>query len=240
MEFRKDPKWFAKTIDDRINWVPYELRRLLEKMLRINPKSRYNSIADVRSELAQIRDMHTAYQFAVKKTESFGPGDYRQKHLRDTEIKLKQLEPNASYAELIAARMHDIQSHHTVGSLRYYDKYKREHAAQNAQTAKAMLSSLGLSIDKLIEQVYTMIFYHEHKADGSRYSKDWGKQITRLKIADTTAFLEENFESYEQEFVGEPQRIGQTVRYMLSKIPKDQRNRLKANQAIMKNIKRYL
>ena len=125
IKFRNNPSEVDIRLNELLIDMPYDLKKVIKKMTHINPNDRYEDANQALGDFRKVNQMHDVYQFVVEQTNLFSVGDYREKHLADTERWLVTFDPEVSYAQKIAARMHDYSGINIEGNLKYYPKYKK-------------------------------------------------------------------------------------------------------------------
>jgi serine/threonine protein kinase len=245
IKFRNNPSEVDIRLNELLIDMPYDLKKVIKKMTRKNPNDRYENANEALVAFKKVNQMHNVYHFVVEQTNLISPGDYREKHLADTERWLVARNSKVSYAQKIAARMHDYSGINIGGNLEYYPRYKKKEAEKCSIEVKNLIKGKFSGIDKIfLNRISDLIFYHEHKNLPLDIRNSIGGGIGRIRDADSISFFVTSYDSFVNGMSKEKDkndRLKTVIKYMWEKMSDEARDCVRWEQKIAyKKFDKYL
>ena len=241
-EFRQTD--YTRVLQQRMSNVPEDISNLIMRCLDRDPHNRPVDASTVKEEFDKIRKRYEAYRSLAERVKqdvvNTKPSDYLNPHLEETEQRLLQMVPNASYAERLAALMHDYERATgrkvTQKENEDYESYKKKHAERSARIAGSMLKERDVDTD-FIDEVATLIRYHDRKNLPKGHTK-YHRKIEQVRDADALSFFENNLDEYLRVHSGDDARLKTKILFMHGMMSVEARRAL--SQSISNKISHYL
>jgi serine/threonine protein kinase len=244
-KFRTSEISYRGGLEKRLRDVPADLRRLIMRLLDRNSLERPENALVVKEEFEIIKRRFEIYRSlkerVMQEIANTAPSDYLNPHLPDTEVKLLGFEPGATYAERLAAFIHDyerVSGRSTKKSKdEDYSTYKRRHAARCARTVEDILLEIGAD-KEFIREATLLIRYHDH-LNLPKTFQEYHRGIERIRDADSLSFFDVVVDEYLDQHKDDPERIKIKVRFMYEKMTGKGKKRVE-NLPVFEKIRQYL
>lgn len=218
-KFRNSNK-FPAYVKESLSHVPEDLALFIERLLSQDPNERPKDAYEALEEFKVVRRRYQAYMTSRSYVESMNSETdmdrYQKIHLLDTEKRVHEKLPGASYALRTGAIMHDWNESYTSGELKWFDRIKKQNAKKCADSVGNFLNEATRADKDFIDAVTKYVRFHENKKVPRNVKQD----IKFLIESDTESFLMKVFSLYDQGIQDKP-RATKAVSYMLDKVSPD-------------------
>lgn len=243
--FRTGSQDYQKELETRIADIPEDLRVFMLRLLHRDPNRRPENAAVAKEEFGVVKKRFEIYRTLTQRINDeireTPPEEYLYPHLSDTEKKLLRSNHGISYAERLAAVLHDYEmaSGRKVKQRanEQYSSYKRRHATVCAKIAGQMLQEEGADA-QFISDISTLIKYHDH-VGLPKSNHNLHRKIERIKDADSLSFFDVNLDTYFEQHKGNEDRLRTKIRFMYNKMS-DNAKKLLASSPKFQKIHQYL